>query len=1021
MGATRTAFARANARAGVLGSLAAVVLVLTALGTAVVDSLADAAVAGLREGIATAAGVDGAVRWQIRVADDAEAQAAAAASVLDRMIVPLGAAWTRSIETASVDAVTDGQAFGAVLLADPGVPARAALVTGDWPDGAEAAASATAAGAFPAALHSAAAEALDLAVGDVVELAEGDEPRRLLVVGVWTPADPNAAEWFGEPVAATGAVDGGAGPFLVGEDALADLPVATVVRWTAMADAASMTPERAAALRAAIPDVEPALRADPAMGDEGLTTVGGLPATLDRLLAGLGAVRAIAPLPVLLLAFAGFAAVDRLSALLAAARRGETVLLRARGASATRLARDTAVEVLAVALPAAVLGAVAAETALLVLGPAEAPGWANAALVAAVVLAGAVALVAGRAWREATRPVVRGAGDEVGRMPRAAAAGGVIVVVVAAAVSLWQFRLYGSPLVATASGTLEVDPIAVLAPLLVLLALSLAALGLSRPLGAMLERAAARAPGLVPALPMRQLARRAGLYGSASLVTMLAVAGLTLAAAFAGSWQAFDRTAAAIATGGDVRVVYPGRDVVRLADPVASHGPLASHDPLADVDGVTADGPVVRGEVRIGSDPATLVAAPSRRLGEIAPGIGLPSAGLASLVASGDRAAPPLPAAAAAIEVEVRLDAPEGTPGSVAVSAWVSGPDGDARRLPAGSFDVAGGGGSATTPLPADADLRLLGFEATLSGSQGAADVVAEFGAVTVDAGAAASAQLDAKGAVTLSATRPSGRVPATADDAPVPVLLGAALADRIGAEPGDALVFRVLTGGAGVDGVVAGIVPAVPGAGDGGLIADLGAISRAAFVDGAGVPDAAERWLAASDPEAVAREVERTRTTALVATTRADDSSAPIISSAVAALWAGAGGALVFALVTVVALVAALGRARFGEVVVLRVLGVPPGLQARARFAELAVALVTATAIGLVVGAITALATVRELARAAVPGAPGALPVDLHLDWLPWIGGLTAFLAVAAAIGAGAVAAVRREASRPGIREEER
>lgn len=1014
MGATRTVFARANARAGVLGSLAAVVLVLTALGTAVVDSLAGAALDGTREVVASAVGVDGAVRWQIRIADDAPAQADAAASVLDRMIVPHGAEWSRSVETGPVDAVADGRAFGAVLLADAGVPARAALVSGDWPDDVGAASGALAAGALPAAVHAAAAEALDLAVGDVVQLTEGDEPRRLLIVGTWTPADPNAADWFGEPIAATGSIDGGAGPFLVSQPALADLPVATVVRWTAMADAASMTPERAAALVAAIPDVEPALRAQPAMGDEGLTTRGGLPATLDRLLAGLGAVRAIAPLPVLLLAFAGFAAVDRLSALLAAARRGETVLLRARGASAARLARDTALEVVAVGLPAAALGAVAAEAALL-LGPAAAPGWANAALVVAVVLGGAVALVAGRAWREATRPVVRGAGDEVGRMPRAAAAGGVIVVVVAAAVSLWQFRLYGSPLVASASGTPEVDPIAVLAPLLVLLALSLAALGLSRPLGALLERAAGGAPGLVPALPMRQLARRAGLYGSASLVAMLAVAGLTLAAAFAGSWQSFDHVAGAIATGGEVRVVYPGRDVVRLADQTTTA------DPLADLTGVTAVGPIARGEVRIGSDPATIIAAPSGRLAEIAPGIDLTGPGLEALIASGDRAAPALPAGARAVEVPVRLDAPAGTPGAVAVSAWVSGPDGDAYRLPAGSFDVAAGGGTARATLPAGVGLRLLGFEAALSGSQGASDVVAAFGAAVFDGGDAASGTADTTGDVTLSAAAPSGRVPATADDAPVPVLLGAALAARVGAEPGDPLAFRMLTGGAGVDAVVAGVVPAVPGAGDDGLLADLGAISRAAFVDGAGVPDAAERWLAASDADAVAGEVERNRTTALVATTRADASSAPIVSTAVAALWAGAGGALAFALVTIVALVAALGRARFGEVVVLRVLGVPPGLQAGARFAELAGAVATAVLIGLLVGAIASFATVRELARAAVPGTPGALPVDLSLDWLPWFAGLAAFLGLAAAIGAGAAAAVRRQASRPGIREEER
>jgi hypothetical protein len=1016
VGATRTVYARASVRAGVLGSVAAVVLLLTAFGTAVVDSLAGAALGGLRDGLATTTGVDGAARWQIRIAGDAEAQAGAAASVLDRMLVPHGATWARSVETAPVDAVHDDEAFGAVLLSDDGVPARAKLATGSWPDAAEATEAAADEDALPTTLHAGAADSLGLTIGDVVELQDGDGPRRLLVVGTWMPVDPNAAEWFGEPIIATGAVDDGGGPFLVGDDALVDLPAATVVRWTALADAATMTPDEAALLRAAIPNVEPALRDESAIGTDGLSTLGGLATTLDRLLAGLGAVRAVAPLSMLLIAFTGFAAVDRLAALLTVSRRGETVLLRARGASAGRLARDTALEVLAVAIPAAVVGAVAAEGLLAVVRPGEARAWGTAALVASVVLAGALLLVAGRAWLDATRPVVRASADDVGRMPRAVAAGGVILVVVAAAISLWQFRLYGSPLVASASGTPEVDPIAVLAPMLVLLALSLAALGLTRPIGTLLERFASRRPGLVPALPMRQVARRAGLYASASLVTMLAVSGLSLAAAFAGSWQSFDRTASAVATGGDVRVAFAGREVVRGEDP------LALADPFEGVELVTASGPVFRGEVRIGSDPATLVAVPAARLAEIAPGSGL-GAQVDELAPSDETAAPALPEDAAAVEVAVRVDAPAHTPGAVAVSAWVVGADGDASRLPAGSFKVASGGGTAMAELPAASGLRLLGFEAALTGSQGAADVIVEFGEVAVDgdAGPAASDTLDATGEVTLSATRPSGRVPTAATAAPVPVLLGAELASRIDAVPGDALAFRLLVGGADVDAVVAGIVPVIPAAGDDGLLADLGALSRATFVADAGVPATTERWLATPDPEGVANALERDRTSPLTVSTRTDASSAPLIAPAVAALWAGAAGALLFALIAVVALVAALGRARFGEVVVLRVLGVPARLQARARFAELAAALATATAVGILVGAFAAFVTAGELARAAVAGAPGALPIGLTFDWIPWLLALAAFLGVAAGIGAIAAASVRREASRPGIREEER
>ena len=274
-----------------------------------------------------------------------------------------------------------------------------------------------------------------------------------------------------------------------------------------------------------------------------------------------------------------------------------------------------------------------------------------------------------------------------------------------------------------------------------------------------------------------------------------------------------------------------------------------------------------------------------------------------------------------------------------------------------------------------------------------------------------------------LSATKPSGRIPTTAADGahPVPVLLGSALAASIQATRGDELAFRLLTGGADVDAVVAGVVPVLPGAGDAGILVDLGTLSRAAFDLGAGVPAATERWVATAHPDTLAGAVERDRTVALTTETRADVSSGPLIGTAVAALWASAAAALLFALIAVVALAAALGRTRFGEVVVLRVLGMPARLQARARFTESAAALSAAVVIGVLVGAVTAGATARELARAAVAGTPGSIDVAAHVDWLPWAAGLVAFLALAALIGAVAAASVRRAAERPGLREEER
>ncbi|RXZ47856.1 hypothetical protein ESP57_15135 [Agromyces fucosus] len=1012
MGAARTAFARANARAGVLVAIAAVVLLLSGLSTAVIDALAGSSTSGLRSGLSSAQGAAGAARWQIRVAQDPEAQADAAASVLDRMITPYHASWSRSIETAPVDATSDGAAFGAVLLADPGAAARSELVEGSWPDDPAAVAAAESDAAEPATLHAAAAESLGLAPGDVVELA-GASARRLLVVGTWLPLEPSDPAWFGEGVVATGATADGAGPFLVAESSTLDLPAAIVVRWTAVVDPAAVTPDSARLLRSELPDVEPALRAEPAIGTDGLSAVGGLQATLSRLLAGLGAVRAIAPLPLLLLAFTGFAALTRLAMLLGSARRGETVLLRARGASSARLAGDTAIEVLVLGVPAAILGAVAAEAVLMAVRPGEARSPGTAVVVASVVVVGTLLVVAGRAWLDARRPVVRGSGDEVGRVARGLATGGGVLLVVLAAVAVWQFRLYGSPLVASASGTMEVDPIAVLAPMLVLVALAFAALWLMRPIDALLERMAATRPGLVPSLPMRQLARRASLYAAASLVTMLAVAGLTLSAAFSGAWQGIDRTASALATGGEVRVAYAGRDVVQGPDP------LALDDGLDGLDGITAEGPVFRGEVRIGSEQATVVALPAGEADRVAPGTGA-AGGAAALDESAADAGTPVPEGTAALEVAVALDAPAGTGGAVAVNAWFLTGSGAATPVTPVPVGVAEGGGAVRLDVPDAEGLRFIGLDASLSGAAGA-DVLVSFGAITLDGASVAGPGFEVEREHLLTSKSPTALATLTEGGSdPLPVVLGADLAKRISAGIGDAFAFRVLTGGAEVDAVVAGVIPVVPTAGDDGVLADLAALERYAFDADAGVPAFGERWIATSEPERLAADLDRAHGSTVTADARSAASSAPFIAPAIAVLWVGAGGALLFALISVVALVAALGASRFGEIVVLRALGVPARTQSRARIAELAVTLGTAVVIGAIVGLATALLTARELARAAVADVPAAVPVEFAVDPAPWLLGIAAFLALAAVIAGGAAASVRAIASRPGLRQEE-
>ncbi|MFD6053778.1 hypothetical protein [Agromyces sp. NPDC060279] len=623
MASARLALARARARSGVLAGVAAVVLILAGVGTAILDQTAGAAVTGLRERVAAASGADGAVRWEIRRSSDPEAQAEAGATVLDRTLPAKTIGWDRSAESSPVP-LADGTApdgtdaddgtapddtetddtdaapeTGLVLLADPAIAERAQLVDGVWPD----AGGADEASTVPTAVHQGAADALGLALGDTVELAD----RRLQIVGTWLPDDARAPAWFGEPLIATGSADGAAGPFLVDEAALDGLPVAVRVRWTATPVIDALTPDSARELTGDLARTTPALAAQPGIGEDSLTRLGGLPATIAAATTGLDAVRAITPLPLLLLAAAGIAALGRLGTLLAGARRGETVLLRARGAATRQLVGWQAGEAAAVGAPAAILGAAAGELALLLLRPGEPRSlWISAAVAAVSVLV-AVLLLAASAWGEARRPVTRSAGDDSGRGTRAAALGGTILIAVAAAVSLWQFRLYGSPLVRTADGGTAVDPLAVLAPVLVLLALALGALACTPFVSRLLERLASARPGLVPSLPLRQLARRAPMFAAASFTAMLGVAGIVLTASVAGSWQRFDADAAALATGGEVRVL-------------GAADPAAAAEAAAALPEVVVE-PVVRREIRVGPETATLIATGLDVLPQVAPGL----------------------------------------------------------------------------------------------------------------------------------------------------------------------------------------------------------------------------------------------------------------------------------------------------------------------------------------------------------------------------------------------------------------
>ena len=156
----------------------------------------------------------------------------------------------------------------------------------------------------------------------------------------------------------------------------------------------------------------------------------------------------------------------------------------------------------------------------------------------------------------------RGAEGGGGRGATAVTAGALVLSVVAAAVSIWQLRLYGSPVIATADGRQVVDPLASLAPALGLLAAGFAALALFAPLSILVERASSASNGVLRALASRQVARRIATFAVPVLLASLAVGGSTLAAAYMGTWSSMNERAGALRNGADVRLRIPSPGVV---------------------------------------------------------------------------------------------------------------------------------------------------------------------------------------------------------------------------------------------------------------------------------------------------------------------------------------------------------------------------------------------------------------------------------------------------------------------------
>ncbi|MFI8880726.1 FtsX-like permease family protein [Streptomyces sp. NPDC055243] len=414
-------------------------------------------------------------------------------------------------------------------------------------------------------------------------------------------------------------------------------------------------------------------------GAEDLTVSAGLRRALDRLTTPIAVARAGLYVPATLLAALAVAALVLTGRRLAEHRRPELALLAARGAGTRRLVVSTGVQWAVVALPVGIAAPFLAGPLLRLLEGAGLlhGGVPDARVIGAAWVASAFAVVVhGCAVLIPTVRVVRDRQAvsrlrlRVGRFAGAQRVGADVALGAVAVLGWLQLRQYRSPV--TGDG---VDPVLVLAPVVMTTAAALLVLRLLPLLTRAIDPLARRGRGLVLPLGGWQIGRRAARHAGPALVVTLALAVAALSSTALAILDRGDHDQAAFQVGADLRI-EPG-------DGVPAGERRGTYSALPGVDAVT---PVVTTEGYIGQDAvavtgvntgrgpvpslrADLAERPVREL--VAPlGKGIPGHGLAVAGSDGARPRGELP-------LRVRLSADgSGRPVPVRMTVFLEDDDG---------------------------------------------------------------------------------------------------------------------------------------------------------------------------------------------------------------------------------------------------------------------------------------------------------------------------------------------------------
>ncbi|WP_250008195.1 FtsX-like permease family protein [Actinoplanes sp. M2I2] len=913
------------------------------------------------------------------------------------------------------------------------LPSRAALVAGRWP---------RASAALPeAAVLQSTARLLELKVGDRVDLGPelGRSPNQAVGVRIVAVVRPlQNAGWDRDPLGGTGFDPDppestsarqihAYGPFLVDlDDLLTGGSALSRLEVTAHPDLSAPTGRGLDELTASLLGANRKLEGT--LGDR--VEVQRVSSPLPRVLLDARDQQQLTSGGVLSLALIGLVltaiALTLAGRLTTGVRAGESDLLAALGTSRRQFTAVAAAEAGAVAVVAVALAVPlssllhAALTRLPPLAGAglAAPVTVTAAQVLAVV-GGAVALTAlnvGLATRTAA-----GAGDRRTQRELLARSGLDVLLVALAVVGWWQLRAQPA-----AAGS-RADAVRVLAPALILTAGAALALRVVPPLLRAGERLAGRARGFTLALAAAGAARRPQAL-AAGLLICLGCGAATFGTAFGSTWHTSQRDQADLAVGTDLALSLTTAPLTGQSAQVAT----ATGGVISPV----ARQNIVVGQWLGGPDSAPqLIAADLRHADVLLRGRAGPAGGWAGttrpLVAPAPVTGVALPRGSTPAITGTTTGA---MPISVAPHLLLQDDSGLRTTCDGGPVPLDG----RAHPVPGcvtQPGLRLIGVTLSVLGEAGIQYVTRidatvtlpapSTSAWTVRAASPESGQLDdpqitatgsrlrLSSAVSFADTAPSARIlvaTAFADPGPVPVVVSRQFATAVGARRGSEISFAVDQ--TPVRAVVVGVVPQVPSApGAAALLADLDLLTRAMAVRGNVDLPVSAWWVGhPAAPDAAARADGLGLGTV---TTRAAEaerlSGSPVRASFPAVLRVLIVAAVVLLLGGVLLQVTCDMQARAVEVARLRGLGVSRrGIRA-ALLGEQAAVVLPLLAAGAGVGALATHLVAPLLIRSDT----GATAVPAAVAHWPWASEILLLVALVAACGLAAGAAVLVQVSR--------